>query len=147
MENIIRSEAGLSHVYYRCQTLCRTLSGHHCPLLTITNTRRPKECKEVVSETETKSIVAEQEECNGQENIVEQVLKKDIQWKDKKYVVLTSRLHPGESNSSWVMRGMQVCALLDQFWCSLMACYILCCLCCRRFTIPAQLPVRGGRVC
>ena len=25
---------------------------------------------------------------------------------DKKYIVLSARVHPGESNSSWVMRGV-----------------------------------------
>jgi len=27
---------------------------------------------------------------------------------DRQYVVLSSRVHPGESNSSWVMKGTSV---------------------------------------
>ena len=73
---MISLEKSLLHdsscVFYRRQTLCYTLSGHSCPLLTITNLAKEK------SEEMTEG---------------------------KKYVVLSARVHPGESNSSWIMKG------------------------------------------
>ena len=107
MERVVGSEVGLSHVYYRCQTLCHTLSGHHCPILTITNKRRVTDLKE------SKKAVSEGAQLETEGNELEEggsreVLGNNIRWNDKKYVVLSSRVHPGESNSSWVMRGMYV---------------------------------------
>jgi hypothetical protein len=61
---------GLSHIYYRCQTLCYTLSGNKCHLMTITNRRRTTLNKR------------------------------------RDYIILTARVHPGESNSSWTMKGV-----------------------------------------
>uniref|UniRef100_A0A8D2IPI3 Peptidase M14 domain-containing protein n=1 Tax=Varanus komodoensis TaxID=61221 RepID=A0A8D2IPI3_VARKO len=54
-------------VFFRKQTLCHTLGGNPCPLVTIT----------AMPETES----------------------------DRPYVVLMARVHPGESNASWVMKG------------------------------------------
>ncbi|XP_063781825.1 cytosolic carboxypeptidase 4 isoform X2 [Pseudophryne corroboree] len=62
-------------VYYKQQTLCNTLGGNPCPIVTITGMPRSKteSCKE---------------ELRG-----------------RQYMVLTARVHPGESNASWVMKG------------------------------------------
>ncbi|XP_067411757.1 cytosolic carboxypeptidase 4 [Emydura macquarii macquarii] len=62
-------------VYYRQQTLCQTLGGNPCPLLTVT------------AMPESKSRDDLEQFCN------------------RPYVVLMARVHPGESNASWVMKG------------------------------------------
>ncbi|XP_078539292.1 cytosolic carboxypeptidase 4 isoform X2 [Lissotriton helveticus] len=62
-------------VYFKKQMLCSTLGGNLCPLVTIT------------AMPETKST----------EHVL--LLRK------RPYLVLTARVHPGESNASWVMKG------------------------------------------
>ncbi|NXU86088.1 CBPC4 carboxypeptidase, partial [Xiphorhynchus elegans] len=62
-------------VYWRQQTLCQTLGGNPCPLLTIT------------AMPESKNRDDLEQFCN------------------RPYVFLTARVHPGESNASWVMKG------------------------------------------
>ena len=57
-------------------TLCRTLAGNRCEYLTITNKRKP--------EDEEKKTDAPQ----------------------KKGVFISARVHPGESNASWMMKGV-----------------------------------------
>eukprot|EP00767_Chilomastix_cuspidata_P001576 gnl/Chilomastix_cuspidata/1699.p1 GENE.gnl/Chilomastix_cuspidata/1699~~gnl/Chilomastix_cuspidata/1699.p1 ORF type:complete len:1173 (-),score=269.10 gnl/Chilomastix_cuspidata/1699:25-3543(-) len=57
------------HVH--CKTLCTTLGGKQCPLLTITKRKLDKE-----------------------------------QRRRNKVIVLSARVHPGESNSSWIMKGV-----------------------------------------
>lgn len=72
-----------SSIYFRQQTLCKTLSGNDCPLLTITNL-------ENLNEHQT------------------------IPTNERTYVVLTARVHPGESNASWVMKGIIDYLLSDE---------------------------------
>ncbi|XP_072927238.1 cytosolic carboxypeptidase 1 isoform X4 [Hemitrygon akajei] len=62
-------------IYFRRDSVCDTLGGNPCPVLTIT------------SMPESKSW----------ENL--------YQFRNRPYIFLTSRVHPGESNSSWVMKG------------------------------------------
>ncbi|XP_067886154.1 cytosolic carboxypeptidase 1 isoform X4 [Heterodontus francisci] len=62
-------------IYFRQDSICETLGGNPCPVLTIT------------SVPESKSW----------ENL--------YQFRNRPYIFLTSRVHPGESNSSWVMKG------------------------------------------
>ncbi|XP_059825817.1 cytosolic carboxypeptidase 1 isoform X7 [Hypanus sabinus] len=62
-------------IYFRRDSICDTLGGNPCPVLTIT------------SMPESKSW----------ENL--------YQFRNRPYIFLTSRVHPGESNSSWVMKG------------------------------------------
>ncbi|NXU52693.1 CBPC4 carboxypeptidase, partial [Turnix velox] len=62
-------------VYWRQQTLCQTLGGNPCPLLTITAMPDSKKRDDL------------EEFCN------------------RPYVFLMARVHPGESNASWVMKG------------------------------------------
>ncbi|XP_060116357.1 cytosolic carboxypeptidase 4 [Heteronotia binoei] len=62
-------------IFFQKQTLCQTLGGNPCPLLTVT--ARP---------------------ASGSSGDLEKV-------RDRRYVVLTARVHPGESNASWVMKG------------------------------------------
>nr|XP_061813066.1 cytosolic carboxypeptidase 4-like [Nerophis lumbriciformis] len=62
-------------VYFREQILCPTLAGNSCPFVTITACP-PSKCY------------------------------KDIhQLRNRPCIVLTCRVHPGESNASWVMKG------------------------------------------
>ncbi|XP_041369383.1 cytosolic carboxypeptidase 1-like [Gigantopelta aegis] len=62
-------------IYYNCQTLCETISGNALPVITIT--AQPKTL--------------------DQESIEE--------FRSRPYIFLSGRVHPGESNSSWVMKG------------------------------------------
>ncbi|XP_010136268.1 PREDICTED: cytosolic carboxypeptidase 4, partial [Buceros rhinoceros silvestris] len=62
-------------VYWRQQTLCQTLGGNQCPLLTVTS----------VPESKTRDDL--EQFCN------------------RPYVFLMARVHPGETNASWVMKG------------------------------------------
>ncbi|KAL6480708.1 hypothetical protein MHYP_G00117410 [Metynnis hypsauchen] len=62
-------------VFFRQQTLCNTLAGNACPLITITACPPSRAWRHL------------------------------HQLRNRPYVVLTARVHPGESNASWVMRG------------------------------------------
>ncbi|XP_043934296.1 cytosolic carboxypeptidase 4 [Protopterus annectens] len=62
-------------VYFRNQSLCNTLGGNPCPLVTITALPKLK----------------------SQQNV--------HQFRNRPYLVLTARVHPGESNASWIMKG------------------------------------------
>ncbi|TSL97347.1 Cytosolic carboxypeptidase 1 [Bagarius yarrelli] len=64
------------HIYYRQQQLCTTLGGNDCPLLTIT--AMPESC--------------------SNDHVCQ--FKKPGLW-----VFLSARVHPGETNASWVMKG------------------------------------------
>ncbi|GAB1600068.1 cytosolic carboxypeptidase 1-like isoform X2 [Argonauta hians] len=66
-----------SNVYFRCQELCETLSGNSVPIVTITGPDQQDNASEPVPDP------------NG-----------------RSYVFLSARVHPGESNSSWVMKGI-----------------------------------------
>ncbi|XP_039075745.1 cytosolic carboxypeptidase 1 isoform X2 [Hyaena hyaena] len=62
-------------IYFRKDVLCETLSGNTCPLVTITA----------------------MPESNYYEHI--------CQFRNRPYVFLSARVHPGETNASWVMKG------------------------------------------
>ncbi|XP_072006964.1 cytosolic carboxypeptidase 1 isoform X2 [Engystomops pustulosus] len=62
-------------IYFRHDVLCETLSGNGCPVVTIT--------------------------AMPESNYYEHV----YQFRNRPYVFLTSRVHPGETNASWVMKG------------------------------------------
>lgn len=64
----------------KISTLCKTLAGNECPILTIT------------------------ENIDSYENYVFGLTRSRTQ-KQKKAIVLTSRVHPGESNSSYIIKG------------------------------------------
>ncbi|MCJ8735307.1 hypothetical protein PDJAM_G00245330 [Pangasius djambal] len=63
------------HIYYRQQQLCKTLGGNDCPLLTIT----------AMPESSSNDHIC--------------------QFKNRPLVFLSARVHPGETNASWVMKG------------------------------------------
>uniref|UniRef100_A0A8C8R814 tubulin-glutamate carboxypeptidase n=1 Tax=Pelusios castaneus TaxID=367368 RepID=A0A8C8R814_9SAUR len=73
--DILEEMRNPNKVYYRQATLCQTLGGNPCPLLTIT------------AMPESKSRDDLEQFCN------------------RPYAVLMARVHPGESNASWVMKG------------------------------------------
>ncbi|XP_048225000.1 cytosolic carboxypeptidase 4 [Perognathus longimembris pacificus] len=62
-------------VYFRKDVLCRTLGGNPCPLVTITA----------------------MPESNSPDQLE--------QFRHRPYQVITARVHPGESNASWVVKG------------------------------------------
>ncbi|XP_053319748.1 cytosolic carboxypeptidase 4 [Spea bombifrons] len=62
-------------VFFNQQIMCHTLGGNPCPVVTIT-AKPSSKCHKYI-----------QDMCNRQ------------------YIVLTARVHPGESNASWVMKG------------------------------------------
>ncbi|XP_067425438.1 cytosolic carboxypeptidase 1 isoform X2 [Emydura macquarii macquarii] len=62
-------------IYFRQDILCETLSGNSCPLVTITA----------------------MPESNYYEHI--------CQFRNRPYIFLSARVHPGETNASWVMKG------------------------------------------
>lgn len=55
--------------YVKCETLCKTMGGRDCPLLTITDPDGP------------------------------------VPMEERPYILVTARIHPGESNGSFLMRG------------------------------------------
>lgn len=72
----LESSLNTKDIYYRRMTLCSSLGGNPCDVITITAQPR---------EGDAKSI---------------EILR------NRPYIFLTSRVHPGESNSSWVMKGV-----------------------------------------
>ncbi|XP_048887107.1 cytosolic carboxypeptidase 4-like isoform X2 [Brienomyrus brachyistius] len=62
-------------VFFQQQNLCNTLAGNPCPLVTITACPPSRRWNDLQ------------------------------QLRSRPYVVLTARVHPGESNASWVMKG------------------------------------------
>ncbi|XP_066211390.1 cytosolic carboxypeptidase 4 isoform X1 [Saccopteryx leptura] len=73
--DILRKSVNPRKVYFRQEVLCQTLGGNPCPLVTIT--------------AMPESVSADHLE----------------QFRQRPYHVLTARVHPGESNASWVMKG------------------------------------------
>ncbi|XP_068169276.1 cytosolic carboxypeptidase 4 [Antennarius striatus] len=73
--NVLQKSVDPAKVFFRQQILCHTLSGNSCPLVTITA-------------------------CPASSGM------KDMQQlRDRPCIMLTARVHPGESNASWVMKG------------------------------------------
>ncbi|CAF0810559.1 unnamed protein product [Rotaria sordida] len=75
-------------IYFRQQVLCKTLSGNDCPLLTITSFYN--------------------------QNDLYRNEKQTIPLHERSYVILTARVHPGESNASWIMKGIIDYLLSDE---------------------------------
>ncbi|NXO47998.1 CBPC4 carboxypeptidase, partial [Aramus guarauna] len=73
--DILEQNRNPKKVYWRQQTLCQTLGGNLCPLLTITAMPESKKRDDLE------------------------------QFRNRPYVFLMARVHPGESNASWVMKG------------------------------------------
>ncbi len=67
-------------LYYDRRNLCQSLAGNSCPLITVTSTG-PAPCHEDVGGANMGCVAS------------------------KEYVILSGRVHPGETNSSWIMKG------------------------------------------
>ncbi|XP_056137454.1 cytosolic carboxypeptidase 1 [Lampris incognitus] len=63
------------HIYLRQDVLCETLGGNSCPLLTIT----------AMPESTSNDHIC--------------------QFRNRPFIFLSARVHPGETNASWVMKG------------------------------------------
>nr|XP_058146560.1 cytosolic carboxypeptidase 4 [Dasypus novemcinctus] len=73
--DILEKSVNPKQVYFRREVLCQTLGGNPCPLVTITA----------------------MPESNSADHLE--------QFRQRPYQVITARVHPGESNASWVMKG------------------------------------------
>ncbi|XP_077630379.1 cytosolic carboxypeptidase 4, partial [Crocuta crocuta] len=73
--DILEKSVNPKQVYFRQDILCQTLGGNSCPLVTITA----------------------MPESNSADHLE--------QFRQRPYQVITARVHPGESNASWVMKG------------------------------------------
>ncbi|MDC3321622.1 M14-type cytosolic carboxypeptidase, partial [bacterium] len=73
--------------YVRRRPLCMTLAGNVCDLLTVTSHKRRRSGGSSSSSSSSEEV----EEKNP--------------GKRKRAVVITARVHPGESNASWMMKG------------------------------------------
>ncbi|XP_056629033.1 cytosolic carboxypeptidase 1 isoform X2 [Triplophysa dalaica] len=69
------SDLRTAQIYYREDELCQTLGGNSCPLLTIT----------AMPESSSNDHIS--------------------QFRSRPVVFLSARVHPGETNASWVMKG------------------------------------------
>ncbi|XP_008294159.1 cytosolic carboxypeptidase 4 [Stegastes partitus] len=72
---VLQKSVDPATVFFRQQILCGTLAGNPCPLVTITACPASKGWKDL------------------------------HQLRNRPCIVLTGRVHPGESNASWVMKG------------------------------------------
>ncbi|XP_053283441.1 cytosolic carboxypeptidase 4 [Pleuronectes platessa] len=73
--NVLQKSVDPAIVFFRQQILCSTLAGNLCPVVTITACPTSRAWKDM------------------------------HQLRNRPCIVLTSRVHPGESNASWVMKG------------------------------------------
>ncbi|XP_058502222.1 cytosolic carboxypeptidase 4 isoform X1 [Solea solea] len=72
---VLQKSVDPSKVFFRQQSLCNTLAGNPCPLVTITACPASRAWKDM------------------------------HQLRNRPCIMLTARVHPGESNASWVMKG------------------------------------------
>uniref|UniRef100_A0A3B4WBP4 tubulin-glutamate carboxypeptidase n=1 Tax=Seriola lalandi dorsalis TaxID=1841481 RepID=A0A3B4WBP4_SERLL len=72
---VLQNSVDPSKVFFRQQILCGTLAGNSCPVVTITACPASRAWKDM------------------------------HQLRNRPCIMLTGRVHPGESNASWVMKG------------------------------------------
>lgn len=72
---VLQKSVDPSKVFFRQQTLCGSLAENPCPIVTITACPASRGWRDL------------------------------HQLRNRTYIVLTGRVHPGESNASWVMKG------------------------------------------
>lgn len=72
---VLQKSVDPAKVFFRQQTLCASLAENPCPIITITACPASRGWKDL------------------------------HQLRNRTYIVLTGRVHPGESNASWVMKG------------------------------------------
>ena len=85
--------------YFRVDTLCMTLAGNPCPVITITSEVGTYQSWEYEHSKMMKSAA-------GRRMMrLKEGKEEESSHKSKRAVILTARVHPGESNSSFMMKG------------------------------------------
>ena len=108
---------------YTCQTLCQSENRNPVPILTITSSGlsspsnssslpgiSPSQSAQLLNSSQNGGSLPCSTNASGSSLAN---LYKSQQQQQKPYVLLTSRVHPGETNSSWMMRGVIAFLLSD----------------------------------
>ena len=95
-----------SVTYLRTQTLCRTLGGNNVPLITVT--ALPVLTGHLQTDLGTALAISEVFFQSISISTGPYIVQSLARSGNRPYVFLTARVHPGESNSSWVMKGEHV---------------------------------------
>ena len=118
----------------RRETLCETLAGNTCFLVSIDDPRTPSDSrrgslKSAATSTTSASVAVSSTDSESRRNSLEKVkshpapsffpnsgaeqchdpsqqLSADPRDLNKRVFVVTARVHPGETNSSWMMKGL-----------------------------------------
>lgn len=100
----LESSLNTSDIYYRRMALCNSLAGNPCDVITITAQPRRRDAKsvEILSKATIEICAVSLFESNACA-LFTRVL---FVVGSRPYIFLTSRVHPGESNASWVMKGI-----------------------------------------
>ncbi|XP_075248917.1 cytosolic carboxypeptidase 1-like isoform X4 [Convolutriloba macropyga] len=106
LEKLERHAEMSEDIYFRRQNLCNTISGNECPLITITAAVPPQSqttgnggSGSIIQSTASGSSIGNSNVANIDDDTLANV------YSNMPVVFLSSRVHPGESNSSWVMAG------------------------------------------
>ena len=86
-------------IYLQVASLGQTLNGHEIPFVTIT---APENDTEEEDENYDNSYSSIDNDSTGESLSAIQ----NIPLCDRRVVVLSSRVHPGETNASWIMHGL-----------------------------------------
>ena len=87
----------MNGIYMKIDSLCQTLNSHPTPFLTITAT-------ETDEQEESYENTFSQFNDQGDENLLSAI--PNIPVCDRRVIVFSSRVHPGETNASWIMHGL-----------------------------------------
>ncbi|XP_061420784.1 cytosolic carboxypeptidase 2-like isoform X1 [Lethenteron reissneri] len=90
----------------RTRVLCRSLAGNPVPVLTITSPAPPPPPRLLDGPERGARDGGAAEEEEGVGGSAERGARAALLGRAKRAVVVTARVHPGESNSSWVMEGL-----------------------------------------
>ncbi|XP_063726567.1 cytosolic carboxypeptidase 1-like isoform X3 [Symsagittifera roscoffensis] len=109
LDKLERQAAQRGDIYFRRQSLCRSIAGNDCPLLTITaaipqhnnsnNNGNSRNGSGGSSGSGSNNHVGPTCQTSVDDDALANV------YSNMPVIFLSSRVHPGESNSSWVMAG------------------------------------------